>query len=383
MDFALISGSAGLIGSEACRHFASRGFVILGIDNNMRQEFFGQEASTGWQRQQLQEELGSRYQHFEIDIRDEQAIERLFANYQTDIKLIVHTAAQPSHDWAARDPQKDFTVNANGTLNLLEATRRHCPEAVFIFTSTNKVYGDRPNQLPLVEQDLRWEIDPAHPYQAGIPELMSIDQSVHSLFGASKVAADVLAQEYGRYFGMKTGIFRGGCLTGPNHSGTQLHGFLAYLMKCTMTGKPYTIFGYRGKQVRDNIHSYDLIQAFDHFYRNPRCGEVYNLGGGRFSHCSMLEAIQACQEISGKRLDCSYQEANRTGDHIWYVSDLTKFQSHYPDWRPTKNIQDILLEIYQQNLGRWQTLQAVPVNHLKPDTCFNHCLPCQSSHLPG
>jgi CDP-paratose 2-epimerase len=383
MDIALISGSAGLIGSEACRHFASRGFTIIGIDNNMRQEFFGKEASTHWQRQLLQEELGSRYQHLDADIRDEQAMERLFANYQTDIKLIVHTAAQPSHDWAARDPQKDFTVNANGTLNLLEATRRHCPNAVFIFTSTNKVYGDRPNQLPLVELKLRWEIDPDHPYQAGIPEEMSIDQSVHSLFGASKVAADVLVQEYGRYFGMKTGIFRGGCLTGPNHSGTELHGFLAYLMKCTMTGTPYTIFGYRGKQVRDNIHSYDLIQAFEHFYRNPRCGEVYNLGGGRFSHCSMLEAIQICQEISGKQLNHTYQETNRTGDHIWYVSDLSKFQSHYPEWQLTKNIQDILLEIYQQNLGRWKASPALPLHHLNPDGCFKNCLPGQSNPLQG
>lgn len=383
MDIALISGSAGLIGSEACRHFASRGFTIIGIDNNMRQEFFGKEASTHWQRQLLQVELGSRYQHLDADIRDEQAMERLFANYQTDIKLIVHTAAQPSHDWAARDPQKDFTVNANGTLNLLEATRRHCPNAVFIFTSTNKVYGDRPNQLPLVELEMRWEIDPAHPYQAGIPEEMSIDQSVHSLFGASKVAADVLVQEYGRYFGMKTGIFRGGCLTGPNHSGTQLHGFLAYLMKCTMTGTPYTIFGYRGKQVRDNIHSYDLIQAFEHFYRNPRCGEVYNLGGGRFSHCSMLEAIQICQEISGKQLNHTYQETNRTGDHIWYVSDLSKFQSHYPEWQLTKNIQDILLEIYQQNLTRWKAGPALPLHPLNPDGCFKNCLPGQSNPLQG
>jgi len=354
MKIAIISGSAGLIGSEASRHFATHGFTVVGIDNDMRQQFFGEEASTRWQRQTLQDELGSAYIHLDADIRDDQAMEQLFSKYSSDIQLIVHTAAQPSHDWAARDPKKDFTVNAYGTLNLLEATRQHCPDAVFIFTSTNKVYGDRPNFLPLVEQELRWEIAADHSYQAGIPEEMSIDHCVHSLFGASKVAADVLVQEYGRYFGMKTGVFRGGCLTGPNHSGTQLHGFLAYLMKCTMTGTPYTIFGYKGKQVRDNIHSYDLIQAFEHFYQNPRQGEVYNIGGGRFSHCSMLEAIQICERISGNTLNYSYQDGNRTGDHIWYVSDLAKFQSHYPNWKLTKNIEDILSEIYQQNLNRWE-----------------------------
>lgn len=354
MNVAIVSGSAGLIGSEASRHFAGLGMSVVGIDNDMRQEFFGQEASTRWQRQNLLEELGDRYRHFDADIRDDQAIERLFSEYNSDIKLIIHTAAQPSHDWAVRDPKKDFTVNAYGSLNLLEATRQFCPQAVFIFTSTNKVYGDRPNHLPLVEQDLRWEIDPSHAYANGIPEEMLIDQCVHSLFGASKLAADVMVQEYGRYFNMKTCVFRGGCLTGPNHSGTQLHGFLAYLMKCTMMGIPYTVFGYKGKQVRDNIHSYDLIQAFEHFYRNPRSGEVYNIGGGRFSHCSMLEAIQMCEEMSGNSLNYRYQDDHRTGDHIWYVSDLSKFQNHYPNWRLTKNVRDILAEIYQHNLNRWK-----------------------------
>jgi CDP-paratose 2-epimerase len=353
MSIAIVTGSAGLIGSEAARHFAASGFTVVGVDNDMRSQFFGAEASTQWQRRALERELGSSYIHIDGDIRDDKLIDDLFSKYNSDIQLVVHTAAQPSHDWAARDPKKDFTVNAYGTLNFLEATRQHCPKAVFIFTSTNKVYGDRPNELPLVEQELRWEIDPKHTYREGIREDMSIDQCIHSLFGASKVAADVLVQEYGRYFSMHTAAFRGGCLTGPNHSGTQLHGFLAYLMKCTMTGNPYTVFGYKGKQVRDNIHSYDLIQAFDHFFRNPRCGEVYNIGGSRFSNCSMLEAIQLCEEIAGKKLQYTYQETNRTGDHIWYVSDVSKFQSHYPDWKLTKDIRSILTEIYQYNTDRW------------------------------
>lgn len=354
MSIAIVTGSAGLIGSEASRHFAKSGLTVVGIDNDMRAEFFGQEASTKWQQNQLQQELGDKYIHLSADIRDDQAIEELFKKYNSDIKLIVHTAAQPSHDWAARDPKKDFTVNANGTLNLLENTRQHAPQAVFIFTSTNKVYGDTPNRLPLIEQELRWEIDPSHKYHNGIPEEMSIDSCMHSLFGASKVAADILVQEYGKYFDMKTAAFRGGCLTGPNHSGTQLHGFLAYLMKCTMTGNPYTVFGYNGKQVRDNIHSYDLIQAFDHFYKSPRSGEVYNIGGSRFSHCSMMEAIQICEEIADRKLQHTYKEDNRMGDHIWYVSDVSKFQSHYPDWKLTKDVKTILTEIYQHNTQRWE-----------------------------
>ncbi|MFP4009895.1 MAG: NAD-dependent epimerase/dehydratase family protein, partial [Spirulinaceae cyanobacterium] len=259
MTVAIITGSAGLIGSEASKFFAGQGMDVVGIDNDMRRVFFGDDASTTWNRQRLEKELGGKYTHCEIDIRDQEAISQLFQKYGKDISLIIHTAAQPSHDWAARDPHMDFSVNANGTLNLLEATRQHAIEAPFIFTSTNKVYGDTPNRLPLMEKETRWEIDPNHTYVGGIREDMSIDQTTHSLFGASKVAADVLVQEYGRYFDMKTACFRGGCLTGPNHSGTQLHGFLAYLMKCAATGKSYTVFGYKGKQVRDNIHSADLI----------------------------------------------------------------------------------------------------------------------------
>jgi CDP-paratose 2-epimerase len=354
MSIAIVTGSAGLIGSEASRHFAKQGLTVVGIDNDMRSEFFGAEASTRWQRQQLENELGDNYRHVDGDIRDDVLIGNLFAEYGTNIELIVHTAAQPSHDWAARDPKKDFTVNANGTLNLLEATRENCPDAVFIFTSTNKVYGDTPNRLPLIENEFRYELDPNHEFNNGITEEMSIDGCMHSLFGASKVAADILVQEYGKYFNMKTAAFRGGCLTGPNHSGTQLHGFLAYLMKCTMTGTPYKVFGYKGKQVRDNIHSYDLIQAFDHFFRAPKSGEVYNIGGSRFSHCSMLEAIQICEEISSRKLSYTYEEDNRMGDHIWYVSDVSKFQDHYPKWSLTKDIRTILTEIYEFNTSRWQ-----------------------------
>ena len=360
MSIAIVTGSAGLIGSESSRHFASRGMTVVGIDNDMRQEFFGPEASTRWQQKQLEGELGSSYVHVDGDIRDEKLIDDLFAKYGRDIELVVHAAAQPSHDWAAKAPMIDFTVNANGTLNLLEATRNRCPEAVFIFTSTNKVYGDTPNRLPLHETDMRWEIAADHTYVNGIREDMSIDNSLHSLFGASKVAADVLVQEYGRYFDMKTSVFRGGCLTGPNHSGTQLHGFLAYLMKCTATGTPYTVFGYNGKQVRDNIHSHDLIEAFDQVFRAPRSAEVYNIGGARFANCSMREGIELCQRITGRELAHSYAEDNRTGDHIWYISDVSKFQSHYPEWSLTRNVEDILTEIYEANQERWaaETLSA-------------------------
>lgn len=354
MSIVIVTGSAGLIGSEAARHFARSGLTVVGIDNNMRQVFFGEEASTDWQRRTLASELGERYVHLDADIRDQSQMEGVFRRYGSAISLIVHAAAQPSHDWAARAPHVDFTVNANGTLNLLECTRQHAPDAVFVFTSTNKVYGDTPNRLPLQELETRWEIDPQHAFHRGIPESMSIDQCLHSLFGASKVAADILVQEYGRYFGMRTGVFRGGCLTGPNHSGTQLHGFLAYLMKCTVTGSGYRVFGYRGKQVRDNIHSHDLIQAFDHFYRSPRIGEVYNIGGSRYSHCSMAEAISICESIAGRPLQRTYVDENRVGDHVWYVSDVGRFQSHYPGWKLTYNVEDILREIYEANLERWK-----------------------------
>jgi len=344
MDICLITGSGGLIGSEAVSFFAKDFDLVIGIDNNMRSYFFGEDASTAWSVSALRS-IGN-YQHKDVDIRDFGSIENIFKEYGTDIKMVLHTAAQPSHDWAAKEPFTDFGVNANGTLNMLEACRLHSPEAVFIFTSTNKVYGDKPNELPLVELEERWEISKEHAYfDRGIDELMTIDQSKHSIFGASKVAADVMVQEYGRYFGMKTGVFRGGCLTGPNHSGTQLHGFLSYLVKCALTGDHYTVFGYKGKQVRDNIHSYDMINCFKHFYSDPKSGAVYNMGGSRYSNCSMLEAIRLIKEITGKSLNYSYSESNRSGDHIWWISDVAKFQNDFPEWRYSYGIEDILKEI--------------------------------------
>jgi CDP-paratose 2-epimerase len=346
MNIALVTGSAGLIGSESVAFMSEKFDLVIGIDNDLRQYFFGAEASTDWNRNRLEEQF-SNYKHYSADIRSEEAISKIFAEYGKDIKLIIHTAAQPSHDWAAREPFMDFTVNANGTLVMLEMTRLHCPDAVFVFTSTNKVYGDNPNFLPLVEQETRWEIAEDHAYfEYGIDENMSIDHTKHSLFGASKVAADVLVQEYGRYFGMKTGTFRGGCLTGPNHSGAQLHGFLAYLMKCAITKSHYTIFGYKGKQVRDNIHSWDLVNMFWHFYQDPKAGEVYNAGGGRFSNCSMQEGIALCEEITGNKMNYSYDEGNRSGDHIWYISDLRKFKEHYRAWNWKYDLKTTLTQMH-------------------------------------
>lgn len=351
MNVALVTGSAGLIGSESVSFMADKFDLVIGIDNDLRQYFFGAEASTDWNRNRLEDKFDN-YKHYNADIRSEEAIGKIFAEYGKDIKLIIHTAAQPSHDWAAREPFMDFTVNANGTLVMLEMTRLHCPDAVFVFTSTNKVYGDNPNFLPLVELETRFEIAEDHAYyEHGIDELMSIDHTKHSLFGASKVAADVLVQEYGRYFGMKTGVFRGGCLTGPNHSGAQLHGFLAYLMKCAITGNHYTIFGYKGKQVRDNIHSWDLVNMFWSFYQNPRSAEVYNAGGGRFSNCSMQEGIALCEEITGNKMNYSYDEGNRSGDHIWYISDLRKFKEHYPEWDWKYDLKTTLIQMHD-NIGQ-------------------------------
>ncbi len=341
----LVTGSAGLIGSETVKRFARDGQTVIGIDNDMRKQFFGEEASTRKTRDELQASLPN-YEHHEIDIRDAGAVNEVFKTHGRDLSAIVHTAAQPSHDWAARDPQMDFTVNANGTLNLLEAARNFCPETPFVFTSTNKVYGDTPNRLPLQELELRWEIEPGHEYEPGISENMSIDQTKHSLFGASKVAGDILVQEYGRYFNMPTACFRGGCLTGPAHAGTELHGFLSYLMKCTVSGRPYRVFGYKGKQVRDNIHSFDLVEAFVAFVRAPRVGEVYNIGGSRHCNCSMLEAIALCEEISGRKLSWEYVEDNRIGDHIWWISDVRKFREHYPEWNFRYGLREILEEIH-------------------------------------
>ena len=351
----VITGSAGLIGAEAVRFFATKGMDVVGIDNDMRAYFFGPTASTDWSRKRLEAEVKA-YHHEEADIRDLDALKKIFRRYGNSIDLILHTAAQPSHDWAAREPLTDFSINAVGTLNLLEITREACPDATFIFTSTNKVYGDTPNRLPFEERETRWEISKEHPfYEKGIDESMSLDNTVHSIFGASKVAADILVQEYGQYFGLKTACFRGGCLTGPGHSGAELHGFLAYLAKCALTGDSYTVFGYQGKQVRDNIHSADLVNAFWHFFQNPRVGEIYNIGGGRYANCSMLEAISMAELLTGKEFNRTYSEDNRVGDHIWWISDVSRFENHYPDWAITHGIEDIMQTVIEGQSERLKT----------------------------
>ncbi|MEY2467633.1 MAG: CDP-paratose 2-epimerase [Actinomycetota bacterium] len=353
MTVAIITGAGGLIGSAAAARFAGLGLDVVGIDNDMRATFFGPEASTAENLKRLSEALGKSFTNRDLDIRNEDGIHALFADLGSDIGLVVHTAAQPSHDWAAREPLTDFSVNAVGTLNLLEATRMHCPETPFIFCSTNKVYGDTPNRLPLEEHELRYEVAADHTYFSGIREDMSIDHTLHSLFGVSKTAADLLVQEYGRYFGMPTVCFRGGTLTGPAHAATELHGFLGYVMRCTMTGTKYTVFGYKGKQVRDAIHSTDVAGAFQAFFEAPRVAEVYNLGGGRHANCSVLEAIALSEEIAGRSLDWSYDDTNRVGDHIWWIGDNGRFAEHYPSWSLSYDIPSILHEIYDANVDRW------------------------------
>ena len=332
MSIALITGSSGLIGSESARFFHDKGFEVVGLDNGMRRYFFGNDGSVDWNTQQLQRQL-RRFRHSAIDIRSEADVTSVFARYGSAIRCVIHAAAQPSNDWAAREPLTDFGVNAVGTLHLLDATRRFSPDAAFIFTSTNKVYGDTPNRLPLIEGETRFELEEEHPFaEHGIDETMSIDNSLHSVFGASKVAADVMVQEYGRYFGLKTVAFRAGCLTGPSHAGAELHGFLSYLTKCAATERVYTIHGYGGKQVRDNIHCSDLVEAFWHFYMNPRRGAVYNIGGSRFSHCSVLEAINMVEEICGKPMCTRLSKEARLGDQQWWISDVRRFQADYPEW---------------------------------------------------
>jgi CDP-paratose 2-epimerase len=353
MPTAIITGSGGLIGSESVRHFVNAGYDVIGLENDMRARFFGASASTAHTTERLLRDFSDGFQSRDIDIRDLDRVDRVFAEHSRTLELVIHTAAQPSHDWAASDPHTDFTVNANGTLNLLEATRRHAPAATFIFCSTNKVYGDVPNYLPLVELDTRLELPEDHRYFRGIDTSMSIDASTHSLFGVSKASADLLVQEYGRYFDMRTVCFRGGCLTGPNHAGAMLHGFLSYLMRCTMTGDSYTVFGYGGKQVRDNIHSADLVAAFQEFHRNPRPAAVYNIGGGRDSNCSMIEAIEMCEEIAGRELNWTLSDRNRIGDHRWWISDLEPFRRDYPDWNITYDPKAVLEEIYEQNAELW------------------------------
>jgi len=332
MSVALVTGSAGLIGSEAVRHFAALGLDVVGIDNDMRGQFFGPEASTAWNVTRLSDELGAAYTHHHVDIRDRDALGKIFGRYGGAIAVVIHTAAQPSHDWAARDPYSDFDINAVGTLNVLQNVREHCIEAPVIHCSTNKVYGDRPNDLPFVELESRWEIEAGHTYEQGIREDLSIDSCLHSVFGASKVAADVLVQEYGRYFDMKTVCFRGGTLTGPAHSATELHGFLAYIMRCAMERRPYKIYGYQGKQVRDAIHSSDVIAAFEAFFRAPRSGQIYNLG---------------------YELAHSYADDNRIGDHIWWIGSNERFAAHYPGWELTYDVLAIMQEIHEANVDTW------------------------------
>ena len=331
-----------MIGSEVCAHFANKGVVVHGVDNNQRAAFFGEAGDTRWNQRRLQDTL-STFHHHEVDVRDREGVLDLIRTLRPG--AIVHAAAQPSHDRAASIPFEDFDTNAVGTMNVLEAARRFCPESPLVHMSTNKVYGDRPNTIALVELETRWDYaDPT--YAHGIPENLSIDDSTHSLFGASKVAADVMVQEYGRYFGMPTCCLRGGCLTGPNHSGVALHGFLSYLVKCNLEQQEYTVFGYKGKQVRDNIHSYDVARFVEEFIKAPRVAEVYNIGGGKANTCSILEAFAMISDISGQKMKYKYSETNRIGDHICYYSDLTKMRSHYPAWDITKTLKDTFLEIH-------------------------------------
>jgi CDP-paratose 2-epimerase len=353
MPLAIVSGSGGLIGSESVTHLVEHGFDVLGLENDMRARFFGPDASTAPTTRRLQA-AHDRFRSLEIDIRDAEAVMDVVGRHREELEMVIHAAAQPSHDWAASDAQTDFAVNANGTLNLLEAVRHNKPEASFIFTSTNKVYGDRPNGLPLEDAGRRLELPAGHRYFDGIDTSMSTDRCMHSVFGASKLAADVMVQEYGRYFDMPTVCFRGGCLTGPSHAGAQLHGFLSYLMKCTVTGDRYTIFGYDGKQVRDNIHSADVFQAFWLYHRDPRPAAVYNLGGGRRSNVSMLEAIEMCERIAGRELDHELSDEARMGDHRWWITDLRELQRDYPGFEITYGIEEVLQEIHESNVEHWQ-----------------------------
>ena len=352
----LVTGSSGLIGSEAVEHFDRHGCEVHGIDNNMRRVFFGEPGDTTWNLDRLRG-CTRNFTHHNADIRERLGLEELFRAHRFD--LIVHCAAQPSHDKARDIPILDFEVNALGTVNLLEATRRHCPEAVFVFLSTNKVYGDAPNEIPLEELETRWEYARPEDYE-GVDENCRVDRTLHSLFGASKASADLMAQEYGRYFGMKVGVFRGGCLTGPSHSGVELHGFLSYLVKVALSGGTYTVFGYKGKQVRDNIHSQDVVRAIEEFAANPRPGEVYNLGGGRENSVSVLEAIAKIEQMTGKKLNWKYVEQNRIGDHICYISNLAKFRAHYPKWSITINLDEIFLQIIADHEKRLNRLTAKP-----------------------
>ena len=347
MKIALITGSCGLVGSESSIFFSKRGFKILGIDNNTRKYFFGKDGDITWVKRKLKKDLNN-YQHLNIDIRNFTNLEKVFKKYKKNIKVIIHAAAQPSHDWAKDKPFIDFDINAKGTLNLLELTKLYCKKAPFLFMSTNKVYGDNPNFLPLIEKKTRWEIKKTHKYNSGIDETMSIDNCTHSFFGASKSYADLIVQEYGKNVGLRTACFRAGCITGPNHSGAKLHGFLSYLVKISLQSKKYTMIGYKGKQVRDNIHSHDLVKCFWEFYKKPRCGEVYNTGGGRYSNCSIIEALNIIEKIKKIKIKRKVLKQNRIGDHIWYISNMRKFKKDYPNWKQKYSTKNIIQELVEK-----------------------------------
>jgi CDP-paratose 2-epimerase len=354
MSVALVTGSGGLIGSEAVTFLAAKGLDVLGIDNDMRKVYFGADASTAWRVAELQRRVPT-YRHASIDIRDTERINSIFRDLGGELKAVIHCAGQPSHDWSARDTYTDFSVNAVGTLTLLEAARNNAPEAAFVFLSTNKVYGDTPNSLPLVELETRWEVDSKHRFfSLGIDESMSVDHSLHSPFGVSKLAADLIVQEYGRYFGLRTACFRCGCLTGGSHSGAELHGFLSYLMMCTVAGRPYTVYGYNGKQVRDNIHAFDVVSAAWQFVANPKSAAVYNIGGGRTASCSVLEAIHSCEKIADRGLDWQYSDASRLGDHMWWITDTSAFRDAHPNWSPRYSLPEIFEDLHDQGKARWR-----------------------------
>jgi len=347
MSIALITGSCGLVGSESVSFFSKKGFDIIGIDNNARKFFFGKDGDVSWIKKKLKNNLNN-YKHYDTDITNYKLLKKIFQRYKKKINVIIHAAAQPSHDWAKNEPFIDFEINAKGTLNLLKLTKLNCPDAAFIFMSTNKVYGDNPNNLPLIEKKTRWEIKNNHKFKTGIDETISIDKCTHSFFGTSKTYADLIVQEYGKNVGLKTACFRAGCITGPNHSGAKLHGFLSYLVKTSLKNKKYNLIGYKGKQVRDNIHSSDLVNCFWEFFKKPRHGEVYNVGGGRYSNCSILEALQIVEEISGIKIKKKYIKKNRIGDHIWYISNMKKFRKHYPKWKQKFSTYKIINELVSQ-----------------------------------
>mgnify|MGYP001399439557 CR=1 FL=1 len=347
MSIALITGSCGLVGSESASFFSKKGFDIVGIDNNSRKSFFGKDGDISWVKKQLKKSI-RKYSHYNIDIRNYNSLKRIFLKYKNNIKVIIHCAAQPSHDWAKNNAFIDFDINAKGTLNILELTKLLIPDVPFIFMSTNKVYGDNPNKLPLIEKKTRWEIKKNHKYSNGIDETMSVDNCTHSFFGASKTYADLIVQEYGKNIGLKTASFRAGCITGPNHSGAKLHGFLSYLVKASLKSKKYNLIGYKGKQVRDNIHSYDLVSCFWEFFKKPKRGEIYNTGGGRFSNCSIIEAINLVENLTKTRIKKKFIKQNRIGDHIWYISSMKKFKKDYPGWKQKFSTKKIISELVEK-----------------------------------